>query len=99
MTQLPPIPYPCETRQDQISKSLFGAVLTGPEEASIKTGDTQIFEEAGPVSVGFQEREQSQGAGAASGSRIQRLCSDYLLGGSVSGGCTEGTALRVWWWA
>lgn len=51
----------------------------GTEEASIKTGDTQIFEE-GPVSVGFQEREQSQGAGVASGSSILQLCSDDLLG-------------------
>lgn len=54
---------------------MLGSAM-GTKEASIKTGDTQIFEEVSPMMVGLQRGEQLQSAGVISGSRVLRFCSE-----------------------
>lgn len=54
-------------------------MLMGTEEASVQSVNTQIFEETSTMKMGFQKREQSQLAGAASQSSILGLCFDYGL--------------------
>lgn len=54
---------------------MLGSAM-GTEDASIKTGDTQISEEVSPMMVGIQRGEQPQPAGVISGSRVLRFCSD-----------------------